>query len=177
MAAEIHEGTAEPAESAGLPQMNVDTFPSQWFWLAVTFGLLMILFSKVVLPNLAGGIANRTAKIGGDLREAEAARKKAQDALTAYESALAQARAKALAHADENRKKLTAEIDKLKADADAKAQAASAAAESRIVAERAKAAAHVRASAAEAARDIVERLIGVSVSPDEAAKAVDAKRA
>ena len=32
------EGTAQPAEHAGLPQMDVGTFPSQVFWLAITFG-------------------------------------------------------------------------------------------------------------------------------------------
>jgi F-type H+-transporting ATPase subunit b len=178
MAAEtLHEGTAEPAENAGLPQMNVGTFPSQWFWLAVTFGLLMVILKKSVLPAIEGGIANRKAQIGGDLRDAETARKKSQDALAAYDSALAQARAKALAHADENRKKLGTEIDRLKAEADAKAQGASAAAEARIAAERNKAMGHVRASAADAARDIVERLIGVPVSAEDAANAVDGKRA
>jgi F-type H+-transporting ATPase subunit b len=176
-AEELHEGTAEPAENAGLPQMDVGTFPSQWFWLAVTFGLLMVILRRVALPAIAGGIEGRKAKIGGDLRDAETARKKAQEALTAYESALAQARAKALAHADENRKKLTAEIDTLKAAADARAQTAAAAAETRIKAEHEKAAVQVRASAADAAREIVERLIGVSVSAEDAAKAVDGKRA
>jgi F-type H+-transporting ATPase subunit b len=170
------EGTVVPAETTGLPQMDVSTFPSQLFWLAVTFGLLLIVLSKVALPNIAGGIANRKARIDGDLAGAEAARKNASDALAAYESALAQARARALAHADENKKRLTAELDRLKADADAKAQSATAAAEARIASERAKAASQVRASAAEAASAIVERLIGVSVGADEAAKAVDERR-
>jgi F-type H+-transporting ATPase subunit b len=169
------EGTAADGapHASGLPQMNAETFPSQIFWLAITFGALFIVMWRVAVPRIGGAIEARKARIEGDLGEAERARKNAADALAAYESALAQARAKALAMADENRKKLNAEVDTLKADADAKAQSATASAEARIAAERNKAAAQVRASAADAATAIVERLIGVSVTADDAASAID----
>ena len=167
------EGTVEPAENAGLPQMDAETFPSQIFWLVITFGLLFVLLSKVTLPRIAGSIADRKSRIDGDLGAAEGSRKGAADAQTAYETALAQARARAGVLADENRKRVTGEIDKLKAAADAEAVGAMAAAEKRIAAERSKAETHIRASAAEAAADIVERLIGVKVTGEDAAKAVD----
>jgi len=171
------EGTlAEGAPHAsGLPQMNAETFPSQIFWLVVTFGTLFIVMWRVTVPRIAGALQSRKARIDGDLADAEQARKNASDALAAYESALAQARARAQQLADENRKHLTSEIDRLKGEADAKAQNATAAAEARIAAERGKAASQVRASAAEAASAIVERLIGISVGADEAAAAVEAE--
>ena len=173
-AQETIEGTAEPAESAGLPQMNVETFPSQIFWLVVTFGLLFVVLSKMTLPRIAASLADRKQRIEGDLGAAEAARQGAADAQTAYETALAQARGRANNLADENRKRVTGEIDKLKATADAQAQSAMATAEQRIAAERTKAKTHIRSSAAEAAADIVERLIGAKITSDEAVKAVDA---
>lgn len=168
------EGTAVPAEHAvGLPQMDTSTFPSQWFWLLVTFALLMIVLRNVALPGIAGGIANRKTRIDGDLGAAEGARKDAQDALAAYEKALADARSRALQLADENRKRLIAELDKTKAAADAEAQRMTADAEARIAAGRAKAASGVRAAAADAAASIVDRLIGVAVPANDAAAAVD----
>jgi len=91
--------------------MDVSTFPSQLFWLVVTFGLLLVVMNKVALPGIAGGLANRKARIDGDLADAENAHKTAAEALAQYEAALAQARAKALANADQNRKRLNAEID------------------------------------------------------------------
>lgn len=168
------EGTAAEgaAHEGGLPQMNTATFPSQLFWLVITFGALYIVMRRAAVPKIAGALNARKVRIEGDLADAEAARKTAADALAGYESTLAQARAKALAAAEDNRKTLNAEIDRLKAEADAKAHSATAAAEARIAAERMRVTTAMRASAAEAASAIVERLIGVSVSPDEAAHAV-----
>lgn len=170
----IIEGTAEPAEQAGLPQMDVGTFPSQIFWLAVTFGLLFLMLWRMTLPMIESTIGARRGRIEGDLGAAEDLRKNAQIALSDYESALAQARTRAHQLADENRKRVVDEIDTMKAAADMDVQRATAAAEARIAAERTKALAGVRSAAAEAAAVIVERLIGTPVSGDEAAKAVPA---
>ncbi len=171
---ETTEGTAVPEGHAGLPQMNVATFPSQIFWLVVTFGLLFLVLWRKTLPMIEGAIGQRRGRIEGDLGTAENFRKEAQGALTAYEAALAQARARAHQLADENRKITVAEIERLKAAADAEAQNAFGIAEKRISAERGKALVGVRNAAAEAAAQIVERLIGVAVSAEDAAKAVPA---
>lgn len=173
------EGTAVPEGHAGLPQMNVGTFPSQIFWLVVTFGLLFLVLWRKTLPMIEGAIGQRRGRIEGDLGTAESFRKEAQAALAAYEAALAQARARAHQLADENRRSIVGEIDRLKAAADAETQNAFAIAERRIAVERGKALAGVRTAAAEAAAEIVERLIGVPVSAEDAAKAVppiEAKR-
>ncbi|HYM17345.1 MAG TPA: hypothetical protein VEU06_02175 [Micropepsaceae bacterium] len=156
--------------------MDVGTFPSQIFWLAVTFTVLFVVLWKVTLPKISGAISDRRNRIEGDLATADKAQKTASEALKSYEAHLAQARARALALADENRKKITGEIDEIKAAADREAHAATSAAEARIAAERAKAGTSVVQSAAEAAVEIVSRLIGVEVSAQEAASAVAAKR-
>jgi F-type H+-transporting ATPase subunit b len=168
------EGTAEPAEHAGLPQMNVGTFPSQIFWLVLTFGLLFLVLTRKTRPMIEGIIGQRRGRIEGDLGSAETFRKEAQGALAAYEAALAQARARAHQLAGENKKITVAEIERLKAVADSEAQNAYGIAEKRIAAERGKALVGVRTAAAEAAAEIVERLIGVPVSAEDAAKAVPA---
>jgi len=180
MAAATTEGTeaaGHPAEEAGLPQMNPEHFMSQIFWLVITFGLLFILLSRVTIPKIASSLAARKNRIDGDLGAAEKSRKDAADALTDYETALAQARGKAHALADENRKRIVGEIEGLKNAADAKAQDAMAKAEARISAERVRAEGNIRSAAAEAAASIVERLLGVAVSGDEAAAAVDGGKA
>ena len=166
------EGTAEPAEHAGLPQMDVGTFPGQVFWLAITFGLLFLVLWRTTLPMIAGVIGARRNRIEGDLGTAESLRKDAADALAGYESALATARSRAIKLADENKKRVVAEIDQLKAAGAATAQASTAYAERRIIAERAKAVTGVKNAAADAAADIVERLIGTPVSREDAANAV-----
>ena len=39
---------AEGQSSAGLPQMDITTFPSQLFWLVITFAILYIFMWRVV---------------------------------------------------------------------------------------------------------------------------------
>ena len=178
MAAATIEGTEKAgAPEAGLPQMNPEHFVSQIFWLAITFGLLFLVLSRVALPRIESALASRKSRIEGDLGAAEGARKAASDALAAYEAALAQARGRALAHAEDNRKRIVGEIESQKKSADAEAQEAMAKAEARIAAERTRAEGNIRSAAAEAAASIVERLLGVAVSADEAARAVDGKKA
>src|SRR5262245_41174027 len=167
------EETVGHEPSGGLPQLDVETYPGQLFWLVITFGLLFILLSRVTLPRIAASIAARKNRIEGDLGAAERSKKDASDALAAYEAALAQARNKALAVADENRKRIVGEIDALKHRAEAKALDAMSKAEARIAAERTRAEGNIRSAAAEAAASIVERLLGIPVSGDEAMAAVD----
>ena len=167
-------GTQVPEGHAGLPQMNPETFPSQIFWLVVTFGLLFIVLWRNTLPMIAGTIGARRDQIEGDLGTAETMRKDAAGALQAYEAALAGAKSRALQLADENKKRIVAELESVKNAADADSQSAMAAAEKRIAAQRTDAVAGVKTAAASAAADIVERLLGTPVSAEEAANAVAA---
>src|ERR1700752_307383 len=89
-------------EPSGLPQLDVETYPGQLFLLVITFGLLFVLLSRVALPRIAGSMAARKNRIEGYLGAAEQSKKDASAALAQYEAALAQARNKALAMADEN---------------------------------------------------------------------------
>jgi F-type H+-transporting ATPase subunit b len=172
MAAEPLNTATEATPRGGLPQMNADTFPSQIFWLVVTFGLLFLVLWRVTLPMIEGVIGERRNRIEGDLGTAEKLRQQASEALTAYEAALTGARSRAHQVLDENRKVITAELEQLKAGAEQEAQTAMKQAEERVAAERARALGSVRPAAAEAAIAIVERLIGARVTPDEASRAV-----
>jgi F-type H+-transporting ATPase subunit b len=156
--------------------MNVDTFASQIFWLVVTFTFLMIVLSRFAMPNIRGAMDRRQNQIEGDLRSAEELRRQAAESLEIYESSLASARGRALALADENRKKVMGEIEAQKAEAEVRSQAAMAAAERRIDEARQNAAAHVRMTAAGAAIEVVERLIGERVTETDAEKAIEATR-
>jgi F-type H+-transporting ATPase subunit b len=176
MAVELHEGVAVPGEEhaaeGGMPQMNPEWYASQLFWLVLTFGFLLIVMSRVALPRIGGTIENRRTRIVGDLESADQARRDAAAALKAYETSLAGARTRALALADEGRKAVVSEVEKVKAATEASAQKTLAEAEARIADTRQAAAANVRNLASEAAADIVERLIGERVNPADASRAV-----
>ena len=159
-------------KGAGFPPFKTETFPSQLFWLAITFGLLFVVLWRVAGPMIAGTIAARRKRINDDLAEAQKARGDADQASAAYQTALAGARARAQALAEGNRKAVSGEMENAKAAADAEAQAALARAEQQIAQTRDAARAHVARAAQDAAAAIVQRLIGETVSPEDAAAAV-----
>ena len=159
-------------EPAGFPPFKTETFPSQLFWLAVTFGFLFTVLWRVAGPRINAAITSRRGAINGAIAEASKARADAETAQANYQAAMTAARAKANALAEETRQKLNAEIAKAKADADAKAHDAMAAADARIAKTRETAKAAVGTAARDAAIAIVERLTGDKVSADEAAKAL-----
>ena len=43
--------TVFAAESGGMPQLNPEFWISQIFWLIITFGILFIVLTKVILPK------------------------------------------------------------------------------------------------------------------------------
>ena len=77
---------AEGQQSAGLPQMDISTFPSQIFWLIVTFSILYIFMWKFVIPTLRITIEERRDKISNDINEAENLKSEAEEILNKYES-------------------------------------------------------------------------------------------
>ncbi len=174
MAAGTTSSTEVPAKGAGFPPFKTETFPSQIFWLVITFAFLFVVLWRIAGPRIKGVLVTRRRQIDGDLAKAQSHRADAEGASAAYQSALAAARGRAQALAEENRQRIGGEIDRAKADADAAAQVEIAKAEARIAASRGEARAHVAKAAQDAAIAIVARLTGDTVAADEAASAVRA---
>lgn len=85
------------AHAPGLPQLDVTTYPSQLFWLAVTFVVLYVVFARWTLPALSAILESRTQHIQADLAAAAELKKKAEEVQASYEASLADARAEASA--------------------------------------------------------------------------------
>lgn len=75
-----------------MPQLNPEWFASQLFWLLVTFTLLYLLLSRVVLPPLLRVMEERGSRVSGDLARAEELKESAEEARAQYERVLADAR-------------------------------------------------------------------------------------
>lgn len=167
--AEAAQGAADHG-SAGLPQLDFTTWPSQIFWLIVALVVLYLLMVRIALPRIGSVLEERADAIADDLDRAEEFRRKAQEAEATYERALAEARAKAQAIAAETKAEIQKEVDAETARADAEISARAAEAERRIQEIRDSAMASVEIVAKETAVAIVE-----AVAPDFAdAPAVEA---
>jgi F-type H+-transporting ATPase subunit b len=160
-------GAAEAAEGAGLPQLDPAHWPSQIFWLAVTFAALYLLMARHFLPRIGAILEERRDRIADDLDRAAESRRLAEEAEAAYQRALADARARAQAIAAEAREEVGVEIASMQEDAEARLADETAAAEARIAEMKESAAAKVREAAAETTRAIVETLL--EESPTESA--------
>ena len=82
---------AEGQGSTGLPQMDITTFPSQLFWLVITFAILYIFMWRVVIPKLSTTIEERKDKISNDINEAEKFNSEATSILEKYEEQMSSA--------------------------------------------------------------------------------------
>jgi len=156
----------------GFPPFDATTFASQLLWLALTFVALYLLMSRLALPRVAGILENRQQRIAGDFADAQRLKEQSDAAIAAYEKALADARSRAQALANETMQQQAAAAEANRKELDAKLNAHIAAAEKSIAGTRAAAMTNVQSIATEAAAAIVERLIGVTPASQDVAAAV-----
>jgi F-type H+-transporting ATPase subunit b len=162
-----------PAEHGrGFPPFDAQSFASQLFWLVLIFAALYLLMSKLALPRIGSILEERRRHIERDLAEAQRLKQESDDAIAAYEAALAQARARAQALANENHAKAAAAAEARRKEIEAELNARVAQAEKEVAASRSAALANVRSIATEAAAAIVERLTGLVPADQEVAEAV-----
>jgi len=159
-----------------MPQLNPLDWGPQLIWLLITFGILYLLMVYVALPRIGSVIEARADHIARDLATADKLRRETEEAIAAYQQALAEAKQKAHAIINEGRAKLKAETVEERARLERDLAKKSAEAEARIAEAKNSAMREVNSVAAEVAADIVRRLIGVAPAKAEIDKAVAAAR-
>lgn len=169
----VAEHEAAAAEHATFPPFDPATFGSQLFWLAVTFGLLYYIMARVALPRIARILEERKDRIADDFAEAERLKQETDEAIAAYEQALAEARQKAHRIAQSARDAAKEEVDAEREELEEGLEKKVASAEARISEVKQAALGEVDAIARDAAEAMVEVLIGAGASSKEIAGAVD----
>ncbi len=176
MAEPIHTTSTEHApagEHGGVfPPFNTQTFPSQLLWLVLTFVLLYALMAKWALPQVGRVIESRQKRIDADVAEANRLKAQSDEAVAAYEKALAEARSRAQAIASETRESQAAEAEAVRKRIEDELNGKLAEAEKSIAATKQAAMGNVRTIAQDTAAAIVERLIGQAPSDKAVADAV-----
>ena len=154
-----------------MPQFDFTQALPQILWLALVFGLLYLAV-RGLYPRVEKVVENRKARIGADLKEAEAAHQAAEAASSGGSNALAEARARALAVTGKARDAAAANTQRKLAEVDAGLEAKAGAAAEALGKQRESAITELDSIAAEAAVELVKRVSGLEVPSDEAAKAV-----
>jgi len=168
-AADAHHENA----SGGLPQFDPTWFPSQVFWLAVTFVILLAYFSKVALPRLGSVLAQRDNVIRTDIAEAERCKREADKIRKDYEARIAKARdeadalfkgvdadikVKSAAAQDEFRKRFDASMKETETRLRQATQAARA---------------DIETSAADLAHLAAEKVVGMQADPGQVRRVIE----
>lgn len=162
------------ASEGGMPQLNFHDFPPQLVWLGISFVVLYVLMAKVALPQVGNVLQARADRIKGDLDRAAALKAETDTIIATYEKALADARNQAAAVSRDTAAALAARSAERQAKVGADLTARIKTAEANIAAARTQAMAQVQTVAAEIAADTANRLVGLQVSPAEAAQAAAA---
>ena len=137
--------------------------------------MLAILYfgiGRMMLPKIQSTVEARDQRISGDLAAAQAAREAAEGTEAAYRARMDSTRAEALKVAQAAKVASARATEERMKSANAEIGAKVEAAEARIRAATDATLGEIESVAAEAAREMVERLAGVSVGSDEAARAV-----
>jgi F-type H+-transporting ATPase subunit b len=165
-------GTA--GEAAGMPQLDITTWPNQIFWLLVSLVVIYLILSRVALPRIGAVLAERRGTIINDLAAAEELKAKAHEAEKAYNAALTAARAEAAKIVAKARAEIEADLAAATARADAEIADRTATSERRIGEIRDGALESVTAVAKDTAAEIVAAL-GGKTDADSVASAVSVR--
>ena len=68
-----------------MPQLNPEFWISQIFWLTLTFGILYIVLSKLILPKISANLELRKSQIQENIEAAEKQRKESETKLKEYD--------------------------------------------------------------------------------------------
>ena len=83
------------AESGGMPQLNPEFWISQIFWLTLTFGILYIVLSKLILPKISDNLESRKSQILENIEAAEKQRQNSEEKLKEYEEIVSKSKMEA----------------------------------------------------------------------------------
>ena len=154
----------ESAESGGMPQLNPEFWFSQIFWLIITFGIMFILLSKLVLPKISENLEVRKAQISENIEAAEKQRKESDKKLKEYDQLILNSKNEAKDYFNKAREKILKDVDKKRENLEKEINEEINKAEKEILDLKNKSPEKIRKIAVETSSDLIKQLIGVEVN-------------
>jgi F-type H+-transporting ATPase subunit b len=153
-------------QAAVFPPFDAHNFLPQLIWLAIIFGALYWLMSRIALPRVEGILEARKTRIAKDLDDSRAMQDQAQAAGVAYDKTLADAKVRAQALAQQTHDQLHAESESKRHALETELNTKLAAAEAQISDTKTRAMGNVDSIARNTASAIVQHLTGRSPSAE-----------
>ena len=161
------------AESGGMPQLNPEFWISQIFWLTLTFGILYVVLSKLILPKISANLELRKSQIQENIEAAEKQRKNSDSKLKEYDDVILKSKLEAKNIFKNARDKVLKDISSKKANLDKQIDEEIKKAEQEILLLKKDAPQKINKIAIETSSHIVQKLIGAEVNNSSISAIVD----
>ncbi|MBD1158139.1 F0F1 ATP synthase subunit B [Pelagibacterales bacterium SAG-MED17] len=161
------------AESGGMPQLNPEFWISQIFWLIITFGILFIVLTKVILPKISDNLETRKSQILENIEMADKQKEDSQKKIDEYEKIILDSKLKAKNHFNEAREKILDNINKKRAALEKDLDQEIDVVEKELSDLRNKSGDKINKIAAETSAELIKELIGEEVNSSSIAAIVD----
>ena len=161
------------AESGGMPQLDPEFWISQIFWLTLTFGILYIVLSKLILPKISANLELRKSQIQENIEAAEKQRESSESKLKEYDEIIQKSKLEAKNIFKDAREKVLKDINSKKEILDKQIDEEITNAEKEIETLKKGAAEKINKIAIDTSSDLVKKLIGAEVNNSSISAIVD----
>ena len=152
------------AESGGMPQLNPEFWISQIFWLTLTFGILYLILSKLILPKISANLELRKSQIQENIEAAEKQREDSESKLKEYDNIVSKSKLEAKDIFKDAKEKVRKDINSKKDILDEQIDNEIKKAEQEIEVLKKKAPEKINKIAIETSSDLLKKLIGAEVN-------------
>ena len=161
------------AENGGMPQLNPEFWISQIFWLTLTFGILYIVLSKLILPKISDNLESRKSQILENIEAAEKQRQNSEEKLKEYEEIVSKSKMEAKNIFNQAREKALKDISAKKDVLDKQIDDEIGKAEQEIKELQKSAPDKINKIAIETSSELIQKLIGAEVNNSSISAIVD----
>ena len=161
------------AESVGMPQLNPEFWISQIFWLTLSFGVLYIVLSKLILPKISGNLELRKSQIQENIEAAEKQKESSLVKLKEYDEIVLKGKLEGKNIFKDARDKVIKDINSKKESLDKQIDGEIEKAEQEIKMLKESAPKKINKIAIETSSEILKKLIGAEVNNSSISAIVD----
>ena len=161
------------AESGGMPQLNPEFWVSQIFWLLLTFGILYLVLSKLILPKISKNLESRKSQISENIEAAEKHRESSDSKLKEYDDIVLKSKLEANNIFKEAREKVIKDINSKKENLDKQIDEEIKKTEQELESFKKSSPEKINKIAIETSTELLKKLIGAEVNNSSISAIVD----
>ena len=166
-------GKVIAAESGGMPQLNPEFWISQIFWLIITFGILYVVLSKLILPKISSNLESRKLQISDNIEAAEKQRKESDSKLKEYDEIISKSKSEAKDIINQAREKVLRDISAKKELLEKQIDEEIRKVEKEIIKLKLEAPAKINKIAIDTSSELIQKLIGAEINNSSISAIVD----